>query len=81
MAGFLRGGIVFKFERNFCAFRQPAHGVHEADVFVIFDEGKNVAAFVAAEAMKDLLVRIDVEAGRFFLVKRTERGEIRAGFF
>ena len=81
MARFLRAGRVFKFQRNLRALGQPAHGVHEADVFVFLDEGEHVAALVAAEAVEDLLVRIDVEAGRLFLVERAERGEIRAGFF
>ena len=74
-------GVVFKFQRNFRAFGQPAHGVHEADVFVFLDEGEDVAALVAAEAVENLLVRIDVEAGRFFLVKRAKRGEVGAGAF
>ena len=66
---------------NFCALGKPADGVHEADIFVFFDERKNVAAFMAAEAMKNLAVRVDVEAGRLFLVKRTEGGEIGSGAF
>ena len=81
MPRFLRAGRVLKFQRNLCALGQPPHGVHEADVLVILDEGEHVAALVAAEAMENLLVRIDVEAGRFFLVERTERGEVRAVFF
>ena len=70
MPRFLRAGRVFKFERDFRALGEAAHGVHETDILVIFDEGENVAALVTAEAMEDLLVRIDVEAGRFFLVER-----------
>ena len=66
MTRFLFAGGIFKFERNFRAFGEPANGVHEADVFVILDEGENVAAFVAAETVKNLLVRIDVEARRSF---------------
>ena len=81
MPRFLRAGRVLKFQRNFRALREPAHGVHEADVLVFLDEGEHVAALVAAEAMEDLLVRIDVEARRLFLMKRAERGEVRAGFF
>ena len=81
MARLLFAGVVVEFERNFRALGQPAHGVHEADVLVFLDEGEHVAALVAAEAVENLLVRIDVEARRLFLVKRAERGEVRAGLF
>ena len=74
------GGLV-EFEGNFGAFGQPADGVHEPDVFVFLDEGEHVAALVAAEAVENLFMRIDVEAGGLFLVERAEGGEVRAGFF
>ena len=40
---------------NSGAFGKASDGVGKINVFVIFDEGENIAAFVAAEAMIDLL--------------------------
>lgn len=79
MAGFLGGGVILELEWNLGALGEAADGVHEADVFVFFDEGEDIAALVAAEAMENLFVRIDVEAGRFLLMERAERGEVGAG--
>ncbi len=81
MARLLFAGGLIEFEGNFGAFSQPADGVHEADVFVFLDEGEHVAALVAAEAVKNLFMRIDVEAGGLFLVKGAEGGEVGAGAF
>jgi hypothetical protein len=36
---------------------------------------------MAAETIKDLALRIDVEAGSFLFMKRAERGEVGAGAF
>ena len=79
VARLLFAGVLVEFEGNFGAFGEPADGVHEADVFVFLDEGEHVAALVAAEAVENLPVRIDVEARRLFLVKRAKRNEICAG--
>ena len=76
VARFLGTGGVFKFERDVGAFGEAAHGVHEADVFVFLDKGEDIAPFMAAEAVKDLLGGVDVEAGGFFLVKGAEGGEV-----
>ena len=81
MARLLFAGVLVEFQGNFGAFGQPADGVHEPDVFVFLDEGENVAALVAAEAVENLFMRIDVEAGGLFLVKRAEGGEVGAGLF
>ena len=63
------------------AFGQAANGVGKIDVLVILDEGKNIAALVAAETMKDLLEWIDVEAGALFLVERAKGDEIGSSPF
>jgi len=81
MAGLLFGGIVVEIQRNFRALGEPAHCVNEADAFVFLDECEHVAAFVTAKAMKNLLMCIDVEAWRFFFVKRAKSGEICARLF
>ena len=81
MARLLFAGVFVEFKGNFCAVGETAHGIHETDVFVFLDEGENIAPLVAAKAMKNLPVRIDVEARRLFLVKRAKRNEIGAVLF
>ena len=49
-------GIAVRFQRNVRAFGQAADGVGKIDVLVFLDEGENIAALVAAEAMEDLPV-------------------------
>ena len=78
---FLRGGVLIHLQRDLGAIRETAHGIHETDVLVFLDEGEDITAFVTTEAMKDLLVRIDVEAGRFFFVEGAERSEVSACTF
>ena len=50
-------------------------------MFVIHHEPENAPAHAAAETMKRLPLRTDVERGRFLLVKRAERFEVRARAF
>ena len=57
-------------------FGQAAQGLHEINVLVFANEGEHVAALVAAEAMKKLALRADVEAGGFFPVKGAEGDEV-----
>ena len=73
--------VFFKLQRQVRPFGQPPHGFGEGDVFVFLDEREHVAALVTAEAMKDLSMRIDVEARRFLFVKRAEGDEVCAGAF
>ena len=73
---FLSAGALIHLQRNLCAFGEPSHGIHEADVLVFLDECEHVAAFVTAEAMEDLFVWLDVEAGRLLFVKGAERSEV-----
>ena len=61
------------------ALRQLPHRRRKIDVLVIHDESKNAPAHAAAEAVKRLPLRLDRERWRLFLMKRTERLEIRAG--
>ena len=69
-------GALVEFERNLGAVGETADGIQEADIFVFPDKGEHVATLVAAEAMENLPVGIDVEAGGFFLVKRAEGDEV-----
>ena len=70
-----------RFEGDAGAFGQAADGVHEINVLIFANEGENVAALVAAEAMKELALGADVEAGGFFLVEGAEGDEVGAGAF
>src|ERR1700722_18027345 len=79
MAALLLGGIVVHLQRDFGALSQPPHSIRKFDVLVFLDECENIAAFVAAEAMENLLLRIDVETRGLFLVKRAQRSEVRPG--
>ena len=63
------------------AVSQSAHCFREINAFVRLDESEDVAAFVAAEAMEDLEVGIDVEAWGFFFVKRAKGDEVGASAF
>ena len=54
-------------------------GFDERKVLVLANKGKYIAPFVAAEAMKDLTLRVDVEAGRLLFVERAESDEICPG--
>src|SRR5581483_8861645 len=79
MAVLLAVGIVVEFDGDAGALGEAAHGVHERDALELLDEGEDVAALVAAEAVKNLALGIDVEAGRLLAVEGAERGEIGAG--
>ena len=81
MAGLLLAGALVKFDGYFCTVGKAADRINEADVFVFFDKCEHITALVAAEAMKNLAVRIDVETWRLFLVKRAKREEVSAGSF
>lgn len=48
-------------------------------MLVFHDETENASPNAAAEAVKGLTLRADVKRRRFFLMKWTERFEIRAG--
>ena len=50
-------------------------------MLVIHHKTENTPPDPAAEAVKRLPLRADREGGRFFLMKRAERLEVRAGAF
>ena len=81
MARLLFRGVLIGLQRYFRPLRQPADGIQEADVLVVPDEGEHIAALVAAKAVKNLLLGIDVEAGRLLFVKWAEGGEVGPVFF
>src|SRR5262249_2614539 len=57
--------------------RQSPHSLGKVEVLVLLHEGEHIAALMASEAVKNLALRADVEAGRLLLVKRAEGDEIR----
>ena len=63
---------------NAGALGQPAHGCEEVQAFVLHHKLEDIAAGAAAEAMPDLLGRVDIEARRLLFVKRAQRPEVRA---
>src|SRR5438477_8683735 len=79
MPGFLLSPGLFIFKRYFGPICQPPDGLGKINAFVFLDEREHIAAFVAAKAMENLLVRIDVEAGSFFFVKWAQGNEVRPG--
>ena len=60
---------------------QFAHRGRKIDVLILHDEAKYASARAAAETMKGLPLRADMERRRFFLMKRAECPEIRPGAF
>src|SRR5262249_30627376 len=55
-----------------CLLREHLHRFGEADLLVQLEELEHVAADVAAKAMEEPLVRVDVKRRRLLAVKRTE---------
>ena len=55
---------------------QKANGFHVIEIFNFADEGDHISACMTAEAIKGAVIRIDVERGRFFSVKRTKPHKI-----
>src|SRR5437868_2540436 len=79
MARLLLGPALLVLERDFRPLSQPPNRFRKIDAFVFFDEGEYVPAFMTAEAMENLALRIDVEAGRFLFVKRAQSDKVRPG--
>ena len=73
--------LLLQFKRYPCPLRQPPNRVGKVQVLVFLDKGEDVAAFVAAEAMENLFVRVDVEAGGLLPVEGAKRDEIGPGAF
>ena len=74
-------GLFFVFEFDAGALGQTADGIDELKVLVFHHEGEDVAARAASETVPDLLLGIDVEAGRLLFVERAEGAEVRTGPF
>src|SRR5258706_4018274 len=79
MTGLLLAATLLIFQGDFGPVRQPPNCFREVDAFIYLDEREHVAAFMAAEAMENLLVRIDVETGGLFFVKRAQGNEVGPG--
>ena len=58
---------------------QEPHGLGELETVVTAEELEGVATGVAAEAVKEVQLRVDREGGRLFLVKRAEALPALAG--
>ncbi len=58
---------------------QEPHGLGELETVVTAEELEGVASGVAAEAVKEVQLRVDREGGRLFLVKRAEALPALAG--
>ena len=78
-AGLLSLGVTLEFQRNPSALGEALDRFDKRKVLVFLNEGEYVAAFMAAEAMENLTMRIDDEARSFLFVKWAERYEIRSG--
>ena len=74
----LRRGLLV-LERDAEPLRQPLDGAGEVEVLRLADEGDHVAALAAAEAVVELVGRVDREARRPLLVERAAAGVARAG--
>src|ERR1035437_4943477 len=79
MPRLLLAGILLEFQRYLRPVGQPPYRLGEVYVLEFLDEAEHVPALVAAEAMENLAVGIDVEAGGLLFVKRAERDEIGPG--
>ncbi len=58
---------------------EGARRLGKGEAIVLHQEGDDVAAFLASEAMEDLSVWIDVEGGGFLVVKGTEPLPVATG--
>src|SRR5881394_442881 len=72
-------GVAIVFQRNPRPFGQTTDRFGKRKTLVFLDPAENVPSLVTAEAMKNLEVRIDVEARRFLFVKWAQRPEVRPG--
>ena len=63
VAGLLGAGLLVEFQGNMSPFGQAPHGVQKPDVLVFLQKSEDAAADPAAKAIKELLVRVDVETG------------------
>src|SRR5436305_279891 len=81
MTHLLQPRLLIELERNMGALRQPPHCVQKGNAFILLHERKDIASFMAAETVKYLPVRIDMEAGAFLFVKGTKGDEICARSF
>ena len=59
--------------------REGAGGLGEREPRMLHQEGDDVAALLASEAVEDLSIGIDVEGGRLLGVERTEPAPVATG--
>jgi hypothetical protein len=78
---FLLSRALLEIERDFRPLRQTLHRFDKREIFVFANKRNDIAALVAAEAMENLPMRIDIEARGLFPMKRTERDKSAPGAF
>ena len=69
--------VLGVFKRDAGAFGQATDGFAEVDTLEFLDETKDIAAFMTSEAVKNLALRMNIEAGSLLFVERAESDEIR----
>jgi hypothetical protein len=73
----LRRGLL-ELEGNAVALREPLDRLGEVELLRLTDEADDVAALAAAEAVEELVGRVDREARRLLVVEGAEPGPARA---
>jgi len=76
MPRLLAAAAFLMFEWDFGTVGKASNRFGEIDAVVFHHELENVAAFVTAEAVKDLAMGIYVKTRRFFLMKRAKGDEV-----
>jgi hypothetical protein len=74
----LRRGLVV-LERHAKTFGEPLDGLREVELLGLTHERDHVAALAAAEAVEELVRRVDREARCLFVVEGTKAGPARPG--
>jgi len=69
--------VLGVFEWNAGAFGEASNRFAEVQTFEFLDEPKDIAAFMATEAVKDLALRVNIETGGLLLVERAKGDEVR----
>ena len=64
--------LVFLGHGDIGEFRYSFNAFWKSNFFLFHDELVDIAAFMAAKAVEELLVRVDAERGGIFLMKRAK---------
>jgi hypothetical protein len=69
--------VLGVFNRYAGAFGQATNGFAEVDPFEFLHETKDIAAFMTSKAVKNLALRMNIEAGGLLFVEWAESDEVR----